>query len=200
MFTGIVQSLGRLLHSDAVAGGRRFAIGASFAAGLAPGESVAVNGVCLTVTQLLPDGFTADVSAATLECTTLGTWAAGRALNLERALALGDRLDGHLVSGHVDGVGQLVRRAPEGASVRMRFALPEPLRRYVAVKGSLAVDGVSLTVNAVDGAHCEVNLVPFTLEHTALGGLAVGADVNLEVDLVARYVERLLAPAAAAQP
>ena len=156
------------------------------------GESIAVNGVCLTVVAFDACSFQADASTETLALTTLGDLPLGRALNLERAMRPTDRLGGHMVSGHVDGVGRVLRIRDDARAQRWRFGAPAALLRYVAGKGSICVDGVSLTVNAVDGEGFEVALVPHTLAHTAFGETAVGDAVNLEVDLVARYVERLL--------
>jgi riboflavin synthase len=194
MFTGLVQAVGRLVASEARGGDRRLRI----ATGALPmhdvqlGESIAVNGVCLTVVAFDATGFDADASNETLALTSLGSLAPGAPLNLERALLPTTRLGGHLVAGHVDGLGRVERTGDDGRSQRWRFAAPAALLRYVAVKGSICVDGVSLTVNAVDGGGFEVNLVPHTLEHTAFAATPAGAPVNLEVDLIARYAERLL--------
>lgn len=195
MFTGIVTAIGRIASRVDHHGGLRLSIRCPELAAMEPqlGESVAVAGVCLTVTAADSDGFTADVSGETLRLTTLGRLRDNDPVNLERALRAGDRLGGHLVSGHVDGVGTVAAIAPDGLSTRYRFAVPQELRRYLAVKGSVTVEGVSLTVNAVADEGFEVNLVPHTLAHTTLGGLEVGAAVNIEVDQIARYVERLLA-------
>jgi riboflavin synthase len=157
------------------------------------GDSIAVAGVCLTVVALQPRAFSADVSRETLSLTTIGDWRVGRRVNLEPALRAGDALGGHLVSGHVDGVAELCERADEARSQRFRIRVPPALARYVARKGSVALDGVSLTVNAAEQQEFEVNLVPHTLAVTTLAGLAVGERVNLEVDVIARYTERLLA-------
>ncbi|HWA39849.1 MAG TPA: riboflavin synthase [Burkholderiales bacterium] len=178
----MVQAVGRIVR----AGPHEIETGALDLAGVAVGDSICVQGACLTVTALTGRGFRADVSAETLSVTA-GLDAPG-AVNLEKALRAGDPLGGHLVSGHVDGVGALVRR--EGSV--FRFAAPPGLARYIARKGSICVDGVSLTVNRVEGAEFEVNLIPHTLQATTLGRLAAGAKVNLEVDQVARYLERLL--------
>jgi len=207
MFTGLVEGVGSL-HSREVRGGdARLRIDAGSLpwgarAGVAPGESIAVNGVCLTVVAFDDTGFEADVSNETLSLTTLGKLETGRPLNLERALRADARLGGHLVSGHVDGVGRVLAIAPDGRAQRWRFAAPRRLMRYLAAKGSVCVDGVSLTVNAVedaaddagqgDGAF-ELALVPHTIAHTAFAHTRIGDPVNLEVDLVARYAERLLA-------
>ena len=194
MFTGLVQAVGRLASSEPRGGDRRLRIsaGALDVGDLQLGESIAVNGVCLTVVALDADGFEADASNETLSLTTLGSLATGAPLNLERALLPTTRLGGHLVAGHVDGVGHVAAVADDGRSQRWRFAAPAALLRYVAAKGSICVDGVSLTVNAVDAHGFEVNLVPHTIEHTAFAATPVGAPVNLEVDLIARYAERLL--------
>lgn len=198
MFTGLIEASGQVLAVSDGSGGRRLLIASSEldTAALTVGESVAVSGVCLTVVACDRHGFTTEVSTATLACTTLATWQVGRVVNLERALCLGDRLGGHLVSGHVDGVGQVLAIDAAGDGQRWRFVLPTPLARYVAVKGSITVDGVSLTVNAVTDQYFEVQLIPHTLTHTTFANGAVGDPVNLEVDLIARQVERLLAASA----
>ena len=199
MFTGLIEGVGTLAAREHVGrsgrgGDARLRIGV----GTLPfdnvqlGESISVNGTCLTVVAFDETGFEADASNETLALTTLGALPVGRVLNLERAMRPGDRLGGHLVSGHVDGVGTVRAMRDDARAQRWSFAAPAPLRRYIAAKGSICVDGVSLTVNAVDGEGFEVALVPHTLAHTAFGATSVGDDVNLEVDLVARYVERLL--------
>ena len=195
MFTGLIQGLG-LLHAREHRGGDqrlRFGWGTLPPTAIALGESIAVNGCCLTVVHFDGAGFAADVSNETLRLTTLGQLPEGAAVNLERALLASDRLGGHLVAGHVDAVGQVLSVHDDGRSQRWRFAAPAALLRYVAVKGSVAVDGVSLTVNEVDKHGFEVNLVPHTVQHTTFGSRTVGDPVNLEADTVARYVERLLA-------
>lgn len=192
MFSGIVQAIGRIDRSEAHAGGRRVRVTCSGLGAIAAGDSIAVNGACLTVTQSDADAFSADVSAATLDSTTLGTLEAGAAVNLETALTPDLPLGGHLVSGHVDGVGEMLARDPDGESARMRFRVPAALARYIARKGSICIDGVSLTVNAVEGSEFEVNVIPYTLYNTTLGDLAPGDAVNIEVDQIARYLERLL--------
>lgn len=193
MFTGIITHVGRVAHTARVGPDLRVRIAApDLAQGrLASGESIAVSGVCLTVTQHDVGGFDADVSAETLACTTLGALAAGQAVNLERALALGDRLGGHLVTGHVDAPARIVAVTPQGDCRRLTVEVPSALARYVAPKGSVALDGVSLTVNNVHGRCFEVNLIPTTLDHTTLHALVPDSAVNFEVDLVARYLERL---------
>lgn len=196
MFTGIVKDVGTLTEVTDLGGDRRLTV-ATNAPGygaLELGESIAVNGVCLTVVEAGPSRFSADVSGETLRCTTLGGLAAGARVNLERALAASDRLGGHLVAGHVDGVGTVVELAEEARSKRVAIEVPEALARYLASKGSIAVDGVSLTVNAVAGARFEVNIVPHTLDWTTFADYVVGSAVNIEVDVIARYVERLVEP------
>ncbi len=197
MFTGIIQATGKIgavestspnptdvrLHVD-VGGGRLGVI--------EPGDSIAVNGVCLTASSVSADGFIADVSAETLSCTTLGAFRNGTRVNLETAVTPTTALGGHLVSGHVDGVGEVMERRDDARSVRMQIRVPNLLARYIAPKGSITVDGVSLTVNAVTNESFEVNIVPHTLEVTIMGSYGPGDAVNLEVDLVARYLERLL--------
>ena len=192
MFTGIIQTVGQVAAIDRRGGDARLRIvGLSLPDGTL-GESIAVSGVCLTAVEFIDDGFVADVSAETLACTTLGAWSVGQRVNLERALAVGERLGGHIVSGHVDGVGELVSRQADGRSQRFVLRAPAALARYIAAKGSITVDGVSLTVNTVSGAEFGVNIVPHTLTHTSLDALRAGSRVNLEVDLLARYLERLL--------
>lgn len=192
MFTGIVAAIGRIERAEPRAKGLRLAIdaGALDVSDVAVGDSIAVNGCCLTVIALAGRRFEVDVSQETIDC-TVGLGAPGE-VNLERSLRLADRLGGHLVSGHVDGVGEVVAFAPVGESHRLVIRAPADLARYVARKGSIAVQGVSLTVNRVDGAEFEINLIPHTLAVTTLKHLAPGARVNLEADLLARYAERLL--------
>jgi riboflavin synthase len=198
LFTGIVEAQGRIAAVEAVGGDRRLTIvtDGSYLDGIHVGDSIAVNGVCLTAVTLPPRGFTADVSIETLDATTARDWLAGRPVNLERALTSAKPLGGHMMSGHVDGVGRLVEQHEDARSRRLRFEAPPVLAKYIAKKGSIAVDGVSLTVNEVDAARAgsgfEVNIVPHTWTHTTLGALQVGDAVNLEVDLIARYLERLL--------
>jgi len=196
MFTGIVQSVGSVSAVEERDGDRRLTIAA---AGLdlsqaELGDSIAVNGVCLTAVEFIDAAFVADVSRETLAVTTLETLLAGASVNLEPALSLGQALGGHLVSGHVDAVGQLLSLKPEARSTRMIFQLPAELARYVARKGSICIDGTSLTVNEVAADSFGVNIVPYTLEHTIMGGYKPGTEVNLEVDLIARYLERLMQP------
>jgi riboflavin synthase len=196
MFTGIVQTTGRVAGLEAGQGGGdlRLAIRVEepLADTLDTGASVAVSGVCLTVVEYTENGFAADVSRETLDCTTLGALAVGDRVNLETAVTPATALGGHLVSGHVDGVGSVISREDDARSVRLRILAPDDLARYIAPKGSITVDGVSLTVNAVSEAEFEVNIVPHTLELTILQAYRPGQRVNLEVDVVARYLERLL--------
>ena len=194
MFTGLVQGVGRLRSLEPRGGDMRLCIdvGSLPFADVRMGESIAVNGTCLTVVAFDADSFAADASTETLALTTLGALRAGAALNLERALLPTDRLGGHLVSGHVDGVGHVLDVRDDGRAQRWRYSLPAPLAKYVAKKGSICVDGVSLTVNAVGDDCFEVALIPHTVAHTAFAETAVGEAVNLEIDLLARYAERLL--------
>jgi riboflavin synthase len=194
VFTGIVQDVGRVQAREARGGDTRLTIAVErFPLDrTAIGDSICVQGVCLTVTAMAGKTFSADVSRETLSLTTLGDLAVGAGVNLEPALRAGDALGGHLVSGHVDGVGRVVSLAEEARSLRVEIEVPAELARYVARKGSITVDGVSLTVNDVSGSRCGVNLIPHTREVTTLGRLAVETRVNLEIDQVARYVERLL--------
>ena len=194
MFTGLIQAVGRIAAREPRGGDLRLhvSLGAMPMHDVQPGESFAVSGVCLTVVEHDARGFVADVSNETLARTTLGALDTGAMVNLERAMLASDRLGGHLVAGHVDGVGEVLSIADDARAQRWRFGAPRELLRYIAVKGSICVDGVSLTVNAVDHEGFEVALIPHTLANTAFAQTSVGAKVNLEVDLVARYVERLL--------
>ena len=194
MFTGIVQALGVVVRREDRGADARFAIdaGALDLADVEPGDSIAVGGVCLTAVALDGNAFLADVSAETLSLTTFGTLAEGAAVNLEKSLRLADRLGGHLVSGHVDGVGAVARIDDDGGSQRWTFRAPPALMRYIAAKGSICIDGTSLTVNTIEGDTFGVTLIPHTLAVTTFGWRRVGDPVNLEVDLVARYVERLV--------
>ena len=200
MFTGIIEGVGRIAARQTLGGDVRF----TFNVGTLPfdsvqlGESIAVNGVCLTVISFDASSFQADASTETLGLTTLGSLAEGAAINLERAMRPNDRLGGHLVSGHVDGLGEVLSIHEDARAQRWRFAAPPALRRYIARKGSICVDGVSLTVNEVDDVGFDVALIPHTVAHTAFSTTGVGSAVNLEIDLVARYVERLLGEGARA--
>ena len=194
MFTGIVQDVGRVQELGKRGGDARIVVAFDSLdpAGIRVGDSICVQGVCLTVTELIGRAFAADVSRETLSLTTLGDLAVGSPLNLETSLRAGDPLGGHLVSGHVDGVAQVVAVSGDARSLRLKIAVPSELARYIARKGSIAVDGVSLTINEVEDAVFGVNIIPHTQAVTTLGKLAGGARVNLEVDQVARYVEQLL--------
>jgi riboflavin synthase len=194
MFTGIVQDLGRIVARESHGVDARLTIRTERMklANVAIGDSVCVQGVCLTVTSLPGNAFTADVSHETLSLTTLGELKVDSPVNLEPSLRAGDPLGGHLVSGHVDGIASVVTLARDGDSLRVTFVAPDRLARYIARKGSVTIDGVSLTVNEVAGATFGVNLIPHTQAATTLGALAANARVNLEIDQVARYVERLL--------
>jgi riboflavin synthase len=193
MFTGIVQAVGRIAVRETRGSDARLVIdaGALDLADVGLGDSIAVAGVCLTVVAIDGARWTADVSAETLALTTLGALAVGDGVNLEKALRLADRLGGHLVSGHVDGVGHVVAVEDDGGSQRWTFRVPAPLARYIAAKGSICVDGVSLTVNSIAPDAFGVTLIPHTLAVTTFGARTKGDPVNLEVDLVARYLERL---------
>ncbi|MBV9537610.1 MAG: riboflavin synthase [Acidisphaera sp.] len=195
MFTGIVTGVGtiRALEPSGDAADLRLVIATSWpdTASIAVGASISCSGCCLTAIEVGTDWFAATASRETLSKTTLGHWHVGSRLNLERALRVGDELGGHIMAGHVDGVGEVLARQREGASHRWTIRVPEPLARYVAPKGSIAVDGVSLTVNEVDGATFGVNIIPHTEAVTTFGTLRVGDPVNIEVDTVARYVARL---------
>lgn len=194
MFTGIVQSVGTIETVTPLDAGVRLVIdaGGLDGSGVAVGDSICVQGACLTVVAIDGGRLAFDVSRETLEC-TVGLDRAG-AVNLESSLALGDKLGGHLVTGHVDGLGEVIAFEAEGESKRLRLRVPAALARYVARKGSITIDGVSLTVNRIEDELFEVNLIPHTLAVTTLSRLAAGAKVNLEVDLIARYVERMLNP------
>jgi riboflavin synthase len=195
MFTGIIEAVGRIAQREARGGDVRLVIDAASLDldGLRLGESIAVGGVCLTVVAIDVSRLGFDVSNETLACTTLGDCGEGAAVNLERALRLADRLGGHLVSGHVDGIGRVIDVREDARSQRWTFEAPPDIARYVAAKGSIAIDGVSLTVNEVDGARFGVNLIPHTIDHTTFAQRRPGDPVNLEVDLIARYAERLMA-------
>ena len=190
MFTGLIEELGSVAAKNTSAGEARLRIRCGFGA-LVMGESIAIDGACLTVVAIHPDGFEVDASAETLARTTLGALAVGSAVNLERAMPLGARMGGHLVTGHVDGVGALVKRTASGQSAVLTFSFPPELARFIAEKGSICVSGISLTVNAVTPQNTfAVTIIPHTLKMTTLGALAERAPVNLEIDLVARYVLR----------
>jgi riboflavin synthase len=191
MFTGIVTDIGRVRKVEQTARDRRYEIETAWdTAGIDLGASISHAGCCLTVTEKGPGWFAVEVSGETLSKTTLGDWSEGDRVNLERAAKLGDELGGHIVSGHVDGLGRVVSVTPEGGSHRIAIQAPGPLHRFIAPKGSITVDGVSLTVNAVEGRTFGVNIIPHTWEATTLGRLKPGNAVNLEIDMLARYLAR----------
>ena len=194
MFTGIIEAVGKIKRIEPVGGDMRLHVdvGNLYMGDVQLGDSIAVNGVCLTAIEFDDKSFAADVSNETITLTSLRDLAIGSEVNLEKALTPTTRLGGHLVSGHVDGVGTVLERRDEGRSVRFRMQAPDGLARYIAEKGSICVDGISLTVNAVDGARFDLNIVPHTLQETTMGDFAPGRRVNLEVDIIARYLERLL--------
>lgn len=201
MFTGIVEELGKVLELEGVGDSARLTLrGPLVTHDAVPGASIAVNGVCLTVVEVAGDTFSADVMGETLARSALADLAPGHRVNLERAVRAADRLGGHIVQGHVDGVGTIEARTPGPAWEVVRVAAPAQLERYIVEKGSIAVDGVSLTVSAVGAGWLEVSLIPTTLQLTTLGQRQPGDRVNLEVDLIAKYVERLLGPGTAAAP
>ncbi|HYC75336.1 riboflavin synthase [Brevundimonas sp.] len=191
MFTGIVTDIGRVRSVRQTERDRRYEIETAWdTAGIDLGASISHAGCCLTVTEKGPGWFAVEVSGETLSKTSLGDWTEGHRVNLERAAKLGDELGGHIVSGHVDGLGRVVAIEPEGGSHRVHIEAPAPLHRYIAPKGSVTVDGVSLTVNSVEGSRFEVNIIPHTREATTLGSLNPGDAVNLEIDMLARYLAR----------
>lgn len=194
MFTGIIETVGDIRALTPRGGDLRLVIGSGEfdMSAVALGDSIAVNGVCLTAVAFGSDSFSADVSSETVACTTVSQFVVGTRVNLEMAMLPTTRLGGHLVSGHVDGVGEVKRRWADARSERFRIQVPEALARYIVAKGSICVDGISLTVNVVEGNEFELNIVPHTLSATTMGDYQVGQQVNLEVDIIARYLERLL--------
>ena len=202
MFTGIIQSIGQIATLEPKGQDTRLRVQTNKLdlGDVQLGDSIAVNGVCLTAVELPGDGFWADVSGETLACTTFRQIKSGLAVNLEKALTPDTRLGGHLVSGHVDGIGQITQRYNDGRSVRFHIKAPDELAKYIAEKGSICVDGISLTVNSVAGAEFTLNIVPHTLQETTMGNMQTGDQVNLEVDIIARYLERLLLGDKAAEP
>ena len=198
MFTGIIKAKGRVAAIEKRGGDVRLRVTAEDLpwSQYALGDSISVNGVCLTAVRLLHNGFDTDVSVETLDVTTLKRLVVGDAVNLEPALRVGDALGGHLVSGHVDGIGKVIGRADDARSIRMTFEVPNELARFIARKGSVCVDGVSLTINEVSGNTFGLNIIPHTAEVTTMGGYEIGAAVNIEVDLLARYIERMLGSSA----
>lgn len=202
MFTGIIESLGKIESIEDKGGDARFWIqtGKMDMSDVQLGDSIAMNGVCLTAIDLRDDAYCADVSGETLSLTSLKQLSAGSTVNLEKALTPQTRLGGHMVSGHVDGLGKVIDRYDDARSVRFIIEAPKSLAKYIAVKGSITVDGVSLTVNKLDGCQFELNIVPHTLQETIMDGYQPGVEINLEVDLIARYLERLMLGDKAAEP
>ena len=194
MFTGIISAIGDIASLEERGGDVRLTIrsGNLNLTDVQLGDSIACNGACLTAVELTGEGFVADVSVETLNLTTIGNWKTGSRINMEKAMQATDRFGGHIVSGHVDGIGEVVSLEEDARSWRFRLRAPRDIAKYIAHKGSITVDGTSLTVNIVDGAEFELNIVPHTMKHTVMGDYQVGSKVNLEVDLVARYLERLL--------
>jgi len=193
MFTGIIGAIGKITALEDRQGDKRLSIdtGSLGLDDVQLGDSIACNGVCLTAVELTATGFIADVSVETLGLTTIGDWQVGSRINLEKAMQASDRFGGHIVSGHIDGMGEVVDLHEDARSWRFRLRAPLELSRYIARKGSIAVDGTSLTVNAVEGSEFELNIVPHTLLHTIMSDYQQGTQVNLEVDMIARYLERL---------
>ncbi|MFL0810832.1 MAG: riboflavin synthase [Agarilytica sp.] len=202
MFTGIIQAIGTIVKAEKRQGDVRLQVQSELLdwADVELGDSIATNGVCLTAVALPGQAFVADVSVETLDLTTVGTWKVGERVNLEKALTPQSRLGGHIVSGHVDGIGEVLGRHPDARSERFQIRAPKDLAKYIAHKGSITVDGTSLTVNQVHGDVFDLNIVPHTLAHTVMGSYQSGAKVNLEVDVIARYLERLLMGEKAADP
>ncbi|MEX0964096.1 MAG: riboflavin synthase [Pseudohongiellaceae bacterium] len=201
MFTGIIEAIGSVAKLEQLGSNWRLAIdsGKLDLGDVALGDSIAVNGCCLTVVELQGQLFSADVSNESMRCTALGEFKSGTRVNLEKAMLASGRLGGHIVSGHVDGVGTLVALAEDGNSVKLNFDAPAEIARYIAAKGSICIDGTSLTVNTVNGNAFSVNVIPHTQAATIIGDYRTGTNVNLEVDLVARYLERLLQGSAAGE-
>jgi len=194
LFTGIIETTGKVTAIRDSGGDWRLTISSATLdfGDVRLGDSIAVSGVCLTVVKQGKDSFVADVSRETLDCTTVHTWQLGEVVNLEKALMPQSRLGGHIVSGHVDGVGELLARKPDGRSERLHFKVPADLARYIAHKGSVCIDGVSLTVNEVEGSEFGVNIIPHTAERTTMHLYKPGRKVNIEVDVISRYLERLV--------
>ena len=194
MFTGIISAIGDIAELEQRDGDVRLTIrtGNLSLVDVHLGDSIACNGACLTAVELTGEGFIADVSVETLNLTTIVNWQVGNRINLEKAMQASDRFGGHIVSGHVDGIGEVISLHEDARSWRFRIRAPRELAKYIAHKGSITVDGTSLTINKVEGAEFELNIVPHTMTHTVMGDYKMGTKVNLEVDLVARYLERLL--------
>jgi len=195
MFTGIIAAVGTIAQLEPRGGDLRLTIDAGELSmdDVKLGDSIACNGCCLTAVELNGQQFAVDVSVESLDLTTIGGWQVGSSINLEKAMQAGDRFGGHMVSGHVDGLGEVVSRHSDARSERFRLRAPAELARYIAPKGSITIDGTSLTVNVVEGAEFEICIIPHTIDNTIIGTYQAGSAVNLEVDLVARYLERLLA-------
>jgi riboflavin synthase len=193
MFTGIITAVGTVLGADIIKGDMRAVIdtGHLDMADVSVGDSICANGVCLTVVALSVNSFTADISSETLSCTTLNRLVTGSRINLEKAMQVSARLHGHIVTGHVDGIGRVLSIEPDARSIRIQIELPVSLQRYVCKKGSICIDGVSLTVNDVSGQIASVNLIPHTMQQTRFGDYRPGSQVNIEVDIIARYLEGL---------
>jgi riboflavin synthase len=194
VFTGIIEATGTIARIEQIGGDWRLHVASKAMSfeDVALGDSIAVSGVCLTAINIGDDSFAADVSTETLDCTSLGSLKVGDLVNLEKALTPQSRLGGHIVSGHVDGVGELLSRKPDSRSERLVFRVPDELARYIAHKGSVCIDGISLTVNEVNGSEFGVNIIPHTNERTTLQACKPGRKVNIEVDVISRYLERLL--------
>ena len=202
MFTGIIEAVGKVVAVEPVDGDVRLHIDTASLPmdAVQLGDSIATNGVCLTVIEKTSTGYCADVSVESLDLTTIREWQAGTTVNLERALTPESRLGGHIVSGHVDGIGEVVSRHPDARSERFLIRVPTNMAKYVAHKGSITIDGTSLTVNSVNGCEFDVNIVPHTIANTVMGRYQSGTKINLEVDVIARYLERLLLGDKAAEP
>lgn len=202
MFTGIIEAVGSVAGVENKQGDLKLRIrtGSLDLADVKLGDSIATNGVCLTVVALPGDGFVADVSRESLDHTRIASWSSGTRVNLEKAMTPTTRMGGHMVTGHVDGVGVVKKRSADARSVRFTIEAPAALRKYIAAKGSITVDGVSLTANALSSEGFELNIVPHTAQETTLDSLQVGSEVHLEVDVIARYLEQLLRPDNNAQP
>lgn len=196
MFTGIIQSVGQIVSREPTGDDFRFVIASGFSSmdDVALGDSIAIDGVCLTVTHIDGDNIAADVSVETMSKTNVGNWQVGTKVNLEKSLTLNDKLGGHMVSGHVDALAHCASVEESGRSIVYMFKIPAELDKYVVTKGSIGINGVSLTVNDIEDCVISINLIPHTLEHTNLGELSVGDPVNIEIDTIARYVEKMTRP------
>jgi riboflavin synthase len=194
MFTGIIEEVGEIVALEQCKGDMKLRVKTNQLdiSKIQLGDSIATNGVCLTVARLYQDGYESDVSSETLSVTSIENWSIGTKVNLERSLTIDMRLGGHLVLGHVDGIGEVIDRFSDARSERFRLRAPAKLAKYIAQKGSITIDGISLTVNKAEGSEFELNIVPYTLEHTVMNSYQKGTKVNLEVDVIARYVERLM--------